>query len=360
MLHLSRRAVVALLAALCVSDAAAQTPQPIGTSGIADPPQVLWRDPGAIASRDLFWGIGSQARDPKGPFKFVEEKTGGTQPKVVVTDVNGVGWDVKFGREVHAEIAASRLVHALGYFVEEHYFVPSGRIDGVTQLSRAREHIDVSGRFANARFSRLDPNIVETEDEWTFKENPFVGQKELSGLLILMTMLNNWDIRGEANNAVVRATTPDGSQERRYLVADLGATFGRMGGRISNHSKWNLEDYQAEGFIEKLEDGVVHLDYDGIDSDMDRVPLEHARWFASLVSQLTHNQVRRAFEAAGAAQAEVDGFSARFMEKIRELQVLVRGSGGFQAFEPRSALEGDTTIHRRFNRLTAGAGPPAA
>lgn len=328
MLHLSRPWIgaVGLCGALWASGAAAQT-QPVGTTGIGDPPQVLWRDPGAIASRDLFWGPGSAARGPKGPFTFVEEKTTGTQPKIVVTDVNGVRWDVKFGREVHAEIAASRLVHALGYFVEEHYFVPSGRIDGATQLSRAREHIDVAGRFAKARFSRLDPDIAETEDEWTFRENPFVGQQELSGLMILMTMLNNWDIRGEANNAVVRAATPNGAQERRYLVGDLGATFGRMGGRISNHSKWNLEDYQAEGFIEKVEDGVVHLDYDGIESDMDRVPLEHARWFASLVSQLTHDQVRRAFEAAGAVPAEVDGFSQRFMAKVRELQAVVRGSG---------------------------------
>jgi hypothetical protein len=305
----------------------------VGTSGVGDPPQVLWRDPGAIASRDLFWGIGSQSRAPRGPFKFVEEKTSGTQPKIVVTDVNGVTWDVKFGPEVHAEIAASRLIQAVGYFVEEHYFVPSGRIEGMSALERARDHIDASGEFAGARFTRRDLNIAETEEEWTFKENPFVGQKELSGLLILMTMLNNWDIRGESNNDVVRATTPSGAQERRYLVGDLGATFGRMGGRISSHSKWKLEDYQAEGFIEKVEDGVVHLDYDGIDSDMDRVPLEHARWFASLVSQLTHNQVRRALEAAGATPAETDGFSNRFMEKVSELQAVVRGNGGFHASE---------------------------
>jgi hypothetical protein len=57
---------------------------------------------------------------------------------------------------------------------------------------------------------------------------------------------------------------------------------------------------------------------------MDRVPVEHARWFASLVSQLTNDQVRRAFEAAGASAAEVDGFSKRFMEKVRQLEEAVR------------------------------------
>ena len=83
------------------------------------------------------------------------------------------------------------------------------------------------------------------------------------------------------------------AEEYRYLVGDLGATFGRMGGRISNRSKWRLDDYLEEGFIEKVEAGVLHLDYDGFDSGMDRVSLEHARWFASIISGLSHKQVRR-------------------------------------------------------------------
>ena len=138
-----------------------------------------------------------------------------------------------------------------------------------------------------------------------------------------MTMLNNWDIRGAANNNVLRATT-DGASERRYFVSDLGATFGRMGGPLSNHSKWKLNDYIAEGFIEKVEEGVVHLDYDGFDSKMDRVPVEHARWFAGLVSQLTEAQVKRAFEGAGATPEEAAGFTKRFMEKIADLQRALR------------------------------------
>lgn len=317
-----RTAGVSLAICLFAFDSSAQTP--VATTGVADPPQHLWTDPGSIASRDLFWGMGNEQRAPKGPFTFVEEKTSGTQPKIVVTDASATTWDVKFGSEVHAEVAASRLVHALGYFAEETYFVPSGKIDGVRDLRRAGEHLGPGGVFTKARFTRRDPMVVSTDEEWTFHSNPFVGRKELSGLLILMTMLNNWDIRGAANNDVVRVTTPGGQHERRYLVGDLGATFGRMGGPISNRSKWDLDDYRAEGFIEKVEDGVVHLDYDGFDSKMDRVPVEHARWFASVVSQLTPEQVRRAFEAAGATPEEVEGFSKRFVEKIAQLQATVR------------------------------------
>ena len=325
MLHLSSRglAIASVGFFLIAYDVSGQT-QPVGTTGTADPVRLLWSDPGAVASRDLYWGPGSDARAPKSPFTFVKEDTGGTQPKIVVTDSAGVTWIVKFGSEARAEVAANRIVHALGYFAEENYFVGAGKIENVSGLKRAAGHVSPSGSFLEARFTRSDPNVVETTDPWTFHDNPFVGRQELSGLLILMTMLNNWDIRGPANNRVVRVTLPDGRQETRYLVADLGATFGRMGGLISQRSKWNLADYKSEGFIEKVEGNVIHLDYDGFDSKMDRVPVEHARWFATIVSQLTEPQVRRAFEAAGAKPEEIEAFTKRFVEKIAELQAAVR------------------------------------
>src|SRR5687767_10562841 len=93
----------------------------------------LWRDPTPIARRDLRWGSGSDARAPRPPFKFVEEDLGGSQPKVTVTDVNGVTWAVKFGIEVSSELASNRIIWALGYLVEEMYYVPSGTIQGVTE-----------------------------------------------------------------------------------------------------------------------------------------------------------------------------------------------------------------------------------
>ena len=34
---------------------------------------VLWRDPGDIATRDLFYGPGGKAQEPRGVFTFVEE-----------------------------------------------------------------------------------------------------------------------------------------------------------------------------------------------------------------------------------------------------------------------------------------------
>ncbi len=49
------------------------------------------------------------------------------------------------------------------------------------------------------------------------------------------------------------------------------------------------------------------------------MPLEHARWFAALAAQLTDQQLRDAFRAAGATQAEIDAFAARMRARIDEL-----------------------------------------
>jgi hypothetical protein len=283
----------------------------------------LWRDPGSVAARDLFWGSGGPDRVPQAPFKFQEEDTGGTQPKLVVVDARGVVWDVKFGIESRAEVAANRIVWSLGYLVEEMYFVAEGVIQDAPRLKRADDHVSADGRFRSARFRRRNPNMERIGDGWAFERNPFFGRQDLSGLMILMTLINNWDIEGPRNNAILRVTTPEGSLEHWYIVADLGAAFGRMGGVVSNHSKWNLADFLTERFIERVSRDGLDLDYDGLDPSLDVVPLEHARWFAGLASQLNETQLRRAFEAAGASRAEIEGFSVKLTTKITELSAAV-------------------------------------
>jgi hypothetical protein len=53
---------------------------------------------------------------------------------------------------------------------------------------------------------------------------------------------------------------------------------------------------------------------------MRTVPVEHAKWFAGVVGQLSDEQLRDAFRAAGATDEEVNGFAARLRQKINELK----------------------------------------
>src|SRR5258705_11605646 len=219
---------------------------------------ILWHDPGSIAQLDLFWGPGDASRVPQGPFTFLEESTHDSNAKIRVRDARGVIWDVKFAEEVHAEVAANRIVWALGYPVEEQYFVRQGTVLGAKGLGRAAEYVGPGGAFRDARFRRQNPEMLRTNEEWSLSENPFIGSQEMSRLYILMTMINNWDIDGARNNKVVRAVAPDGHVERQMLVADLGGTFGKMGGLFS-HSKWRLDDFRKARFLDGVSGGEPTL-----------------------------------------------------------------------------------------------------
>lgn len=292
---------------------------------------VLWRDPGVIASRDLSWSDRQRFPPPAPPFTFVKEDLSGSHPKIRVKDADGREWTAKLEGdahatgEAHAEVAAARLVWALGYFVEPSYFVGGGVIQHLGHLRRASA-ITKDGRFPGAGFKERSPDLTNTKQHWSVDKNPFVGTRELSGLLILMTMISDWDLNPR-NLEILEAHNPDRTTELRYVVSDLGASFGHMEDGRPPHSllsmypwtMWNLQDYQKQRFIEGVKDDQLALHFRG-NVDFRTVPIEHARWFSGIVSQLTPAQVRQAFEAAGATPQEVDGFSARFLEKVRELQ----------------------------------------
>src|SRR5216110_2797235 len=67
---------------------------------------VLWRDPGDIASRNLFYGPGGEKNQPRGPYTFVKEDLEGSNPKFIVEDGGGVKWKVKLGIEAQPETVA--------------------------------------------------------------------------------------------------------------------------------------------------------------------------------------------------------------------------------------------------------------
>jgi hypothetical protein len=320
-------AVVALTSCLDAAAPNARTqapPNPV-TRG------VLWKDPGNIAAKDLFWGSGGPKGAPKPPFEFLEEDRSGTKPKVLVRDASGTEWNVKFrvndpqGDEAPAEVAATRIAWALGFIAEECYYVAGGDIRHLPATERKSPYLNADGTFlGGARFEKRPPSIERTGVEWSFEKNPFVGTKEFSGLQILMTLLSNWDSH-DSNNKIFEVTNADGVRQQLYLVSDWGSSFGRMGppGFLSRRSRWNAHDYQHQSFIDAVDDDRLVLNHSGNGPAIGAVPIEHARWFSRLASALTHHQTEQAFRAAGASPEEIRGFSTRLMEKIDELRTAV-------------------------------------
>lgn len=301
---------------------------------------VLWRDPGNIRARDLSYGPGSARLAPVAPFTFIKEDKDGESPKFDVKDARGVEWKVKLGPEAQSETVATRLVWAVGYFAEEAYYMERARINGLKRLSRGRQYVENREFVRGARFEPRRKNVTRGE-EWDWDKNPFSERRELSGLKVIMILLNNYDAR-KANNRIFYTPVQGGRRrEARYIVSDLGATLGRAGGLGGKRSKNNLKDFLSTEFVRGVEDdGSVEFDYDtrptrlGMftvfyppyyrgevkkEASMRGIPLAHARWIGSLLSQLTDNQLRDAFNAADYDEETREGYVRTLRERINQL-----------------------------------------
>src|SRR5262249_44490385 len=90
---------------------------------------LIWAAPRKVENLDFTGGPGGRNGEPKPPFTFIEESLSGSNPKVRVSDANGLKWTVKFGSEVNAETFPTRVAGAAGYFVEPSYLTPIGRVE---------------------------------------------------------------------------------------------------------------------------------------------------------------------------------------------------------------------------------------
>ena len=285
---------------------------------------VLWRAPDDIAARDLFLGPGGKGMRPDlRRVTFLKEETGGFSKKYRVRDGAGREWVAKLGKEAQAETAAVRLVWAVGYMTEINYLAPCVAIEGAPDPGKDFERCQ-GGGFTNVRFEAR-PENVKRLDEWKWSENPFVNTKELKGLVVMMSLLNNWDIK-DTNNKVlhVRGGTR-GRDELHYIVSDLGATFGRV--KLDVPGLWRIrrnrndpEDYAKDAFLEDVKGGQVYLFYKGKRQDLfDDIRVGEARWIAGLLSKLSERQIQDAFRAANYTPGEVRLLTAAVRERIDEL-----------------------------------------
>jgi hypothetical protein len=83
---------------------------------------ILWVDPGDVASLDFKYGVGGPDGQPQPPFEFVDEDLSGTTPKINVTDDRGQNWNVKWGEEAGPSTFCTRLIWACGYHAAPEYF----------------------------------------------------------------------------------------------------------------------------------------------------------------------------------------------------------------------------------------------
>ena len=301
-----------------------------------DIPTVLWSDPGNISSRNLLYGIGGENDRPSEHMTFVEEDSEGTNPKFEVLDAVGTKWKAKLGLEAKPETAASRLLWAVGYFVDEDYFVPSLTVQPVPHLKRGQNLVGKDGTIADVRLKRHRKG-EEKLGTWKWKHNPFTGQREFNGLRVMMALLNNWDVKDE-NNTVFEEQGPT---RRVYMVSDLGASFGSTGySWTRTMSKNNPRTYERSRFIRKIRKSYVDFNIPTRPALINvfdfpdfikrvrlrwigrHIPRADARWIGDLLARLSPDQIRDAFRSAGYSPHEVEELAATVEKRIAELQKL--------------------------------------
>ncbi len=279
----------------------------------------MWTDPTDWATRDLFYGPGGKEHEPQGPFTFVKEDLDGTNAKFTVQAGDGTKWKVKLGLEARPETAATRLVWAAGYYADEDYFLRDLKVDGLPHhLHRGQNLIEAGGTVHNVRLKREHESGKKT-GTWKWNDSAIEGSQEWNGLRVLMSVLNNWDLKDE-NNAVFER-----GSNRVYLVSDLGASLG-SGNRTlpKDRSKDNIDSYRRAKFIRAVHGNQLDFNSPGAPAFIfiftpkeyfsrlrmeklgRRVPRADAKWVGHLLARLSDQQLRDAFRAAGYNAQEVD------------------------------------------------------
>jgi hypothetical protein len=277
--------------------------------------RVMWESVN-ISERDLFWGPGGQQMQPVlKQSVYIGPQTGGNNLKHRIRDGAKREWVAKIADESQPETAAVRLLWAIGYKTEINYLVPKLEIPKV-------------GNYKNARFEARPDNIKRL-DRWSWTDNPFIDTNEFQGLKIMMAMFNNWDLKDE-NNVILH-----NGDELHYVVSDLGASFGRLANSSESRSGRSVnkpEHFAQSNFIKQVNNGIIEFDYRGkADFLIKGIKVEHGRWLADLLLQLSDKQIEDAFRAANYEAEDVKLLAQAFKARINELDAATKSSAANEA-----------------------------
>lgn len=275
----------------------------------------LWIEPADLEQRDLFWGPGGRALAPPGDaeYKLIESDHRGHSPGYRVEGPDGRHWKVKIGDEAQPEIVVSRFLWAIGYHQPPMYWLPEWRLSGGAGVPNA------PGRF------RLESGFKKPA-EWSWERNPFVGTRQLRGLLVANLVFNNWDLSASNNRLYELKQRQDGVTEW-YVVQDVGAALGKSLFPLGSRNK--VEDFESQDLITGASGGRPRFGYYSIHSHLTRdVEAADVVWVCRLLSRLSQRQRADAFRAAGYPDEVAARYLRMLDRKLRQGLELETAAGG--------------------------------
>jgi hypothetical protein len=268
--------------------------------------------PAEIGSMNLRLGPeGSSAFEPGATVTcdFFDKDYSGATPKFGCRLPGGEELKVKYGGtngEVYAEVAASRLLWALGFGADRMYSVRvicrgcPEKVGGVLRANGDRI---------------LDPAAVERKapgrevaDRWAWREldqvDPAAGgasKAERDALALLAVLIQHSDSKPDNHRIVCVEEGTDGAcRTPMMMIQDLGVSFGR-GNALQQHPRAsvNLAEWRALPVWKDRQRCVGNLTDSVLGTLEDPVISEAGRQFlAGLLVQLSDQQIRDMFEVA--------------------------------------------------------------
>ena len=286
-----------------------------GKASPAEPGASLWERPVDLATRDVYFGTWGRdyAPNPVDIYTFVERKHTGVNLGMTVVDSGGREWSVKqpypggMDDESPVEVAVSRLLSAVGYHQPPVYYLPS-----FTLKDDWGTHTEPGGRF------RLKLDAMKDLGPWRWDENPFIDSKPYQGLLVMLMMFNDTDLKNSNNTLYERQV--GGRVEKWYVVRDVGAALGDFD-RFAPR-KGNADAFERAPFILGVNNRHVDLAVDPWYTKLvrDRITVDDVHWAGALLAQLTERQWHDAFRAAGYEPNVANRFIRKLRQKVADAQ----------------------------------------
>ncbi|HEV8254853.1 MAG TPA: hypothetical protein VGQ78_08860 [Vicinamibacteria bacterium] len=311
----------------------------------------VWREPAVPVEKFDFRanppGPGAFRLDQEVVCRFQPEDAKGYSPKFHCVLPGGDLVKVKYGHqstEVRTEVAATRLLSALGFGADRMYVVRKVRCFGCPQYPYPKAYwaeallIDFD-KYADFDFVAIERTFegrkiaTDASEGWSWAEldrlDPRQGaspRAEVDALRLMAVFLNNWDNKDDNNRLV--CLPGEWSEETAScsasfaLIHDVGSGFGP---RQLDLEGWRSTPVWADEASCRV--SMRALPYQGVTFGEPQISEAGRQFLARRLRQLSDGQLRDLFVAARftghdgspAAGKQVDDWVRAFDDRVRQI-----------------------------------------
>jgi hypothetical protein len=251
--------------------------------------------------------------------RFELDEPNGTAPKFDCTLDNGTHVKIKYGgAEPHGEVAATRLLRALGFGADRVEFVKRVRCRGCPWFPFATMKMVALAR-AKGLYQRVINYNAVVEFEWVAVERKFDGEPietaavrgwswhevdqmkaapraHVDAFRLLASFLAHWDNKSENQRLICLPGSRDARGHCRKpfaLIQDAGATFGPRKVDLDGWRRAPIWRVRSECIV-----SMERLPHRGATFPAVRISEAGRRFLTTRMSKLSDEQIRRLFQGA--------------------------------------------------------------